>query len=93
MAWYKIGNLAALSLAIFFAACGGDSSSNSPENTTASESDLVVATFEDLPVCSSKREGATAYVKDEKIAYVCENTLIRARLQSTKPNHHQVVKR
>ena len=73
MAWYKIGNLAALSLAIFFAACGGDSSSNSPENTTASESDLVVATFEDLPVCSSKREGATAYVKDEKIAYVCEN--------------------
>lgn len=34
---------------------------------------MVVATFEDLPVCGSKRDGATAYVKDEKVAYVCEN--------------------
>lgn len=28
MAWYKIGNFAALSLALVFAACGGDSGSN-----------------------------------------------------------------
>ena len=34
MAWNKIGNLAALSLALIFAACGGDSSSNaSNENS------------------------------------------------------------
>ncbi|MCQ2108130.1 MAG: fibrobacter succinogenes major paralogous domain-containing protein [Fibrobacter sp.] len=26
-----------------------------------------------LPVCSGKREGATAYVKDEKTAYICED--------------------
>ena len=73
MTWNKIGNIATLSLAFFFAACGGDSSSNSPENTSVSDSDLVVATFDDLPTCNSKREGVTAYVKDEKIAYVCEN--------------------
>lgn len=73
MAWNKIGNIAALSLAFLLAACGDDSSSNSPENTSVSDSDLVVATFDNLPVCSSNREGLTAYVKDEKKAFICEN--------------------
>ena len=75
MAWNKIGDIAALSLAIFLAACGGDSSSNSPENISVADSDLVVATFDDLPVCSGKREGATAYVVDEKNAYNCINNI------------------
>ena len=58
----------------FFAACGGDSDSSTTPSNLESETDLVVATYDDLPVCSSKREGATAYVKDEKTAYVCENS-------------------
>ena len=53
-------------------ACGDDSSSIAPEQTSESiestDSDLVVKTFDDLPVCSNKREGSTAYVKDEKVA-------------------------
>ena len=57
-----------------FWACGdGESSSGASANGSVSESDLVVATFDDLPVCSGKREGATAYVKDEKTAYICED--------------------
>lgn len=53
-----------------FWGCGDDSSSTKAgsENT-----DIMAATFEDLPVCSGKREGATAYVKDEKKAYICED--------------------
>ena len=62
------------SIAILLAACGDDSGSSSGPSDSASESDLVVATYDDLPVCSSKREGTIAYVKDEKIAYVCENS-------------------
>ncbi|WP_295053857.1 hypothetical protein [uncultured Fibrobacter sp.] len=58
-----------------FIACGDDSSSSAPEQTSESisDTDLVVKTFDDLPVCSNKREGSTAYVKDEKVAYVCED--------------------
>jgi uncharacterized protein (TIGR02145 family) len=56
-------------------ACGDDSGSSAPEQTSESisDTDLVVKTFDDLPVCSNKREGSTAYVKDEKVAYVCED--------------------
>ncbi len=57
-----------------FWACGdGESNSGTSANGSVSESDLVVATFDDLPVCSGKRDGATAYVKDEKTAYICED--------------------
>ena len=58
-----------------FIACGDDSGSSAPEQTSESisDTDLVVKTFDDLPVCSNKREGSTAYVKDEKVAYVCED--------------------
>ena len=56
------------------AACGGDSDSSTTPSNLESESDLVVATFDDLPVCTSKREGSTAYVKDGKTAYVCEDS-------------------
>ena len=32
----------------------------------------MVDTIDDLPVCSGKREGVIAYVKDEKTTYICE---------------------
>lgn len=64
-----------------FTACGGDSGSGSNNDSDSgqvgelvepSDSDIVADSFDDLPVCSGKREGFTAYVKDEKAAYVCE---------------------
>ena len=60
-----------LIMAMLFAACGDDDSSFAPRDNTVSDSDIVAESFDDLPVCSSKREGATAYIKDEKNAYVC----------------------
>ena len=64
-----------------FVACGDDSGSGSNNDSDSgqtgeavepTESDIIAASFDDLPVCSGKREGVTAYVKDEKSAYVCE---------------------
>ena len=60
---------------LFLAACGDDSGSNS-ESSGAEQtfiSDLIVEVFDDLPVCTASREGVTAYVKEEKTAYVCSN--------------------
>ena len=65
--------LATAGVAAMLAACGGDSSSGTKDPELAEGSDIVAETFDDLPVCSDKREGATAYVKDEKTAYVCED--------------------
>ena len=48
-----------------------DSLDSSNRDTPIIESDLVVATFDDLSVCTVKREGVTTYIKDEKKAYVC----------------------
>ncbi len=56
------------SIALILAACGSDSTSG---GNAASESDRMVATYDDLPVCSDAREGVMAYVKDKKVAYVC----------------------
>ena len=65
----------AIGVIALFVACGGDSSSGAKDTDKAAEpaeaSDIVADTFDDLPVCTDKREGATAYVKDEKNAYVC----------------------
>ena len=52
------------------AACGDDSSTKGTEPT---DSDVIAATFDDLPACSEKRQGAVGYVKDKKITYVCED--------------------
>ena len=65
--------LATAGVAAMLAACGGDSSSGTKDPELAEGSDIVAETFDDLPVCSDKLEGATAYVKDEKTAYVCED--------------------
>lgn len=66
-------SITVLSFTLLLAACGGDCSSGAkdPELAEGNDTDLMVETFDDLLVCSSKREGTTAYVKDEKNAYVC----------------------
>lgn len=79
--WNRLLHLSSWSVAIgsmaILAACGGDSSSGADDEgkgtelLEGAETDLIVDVFDDLPVCSDKREGATAYVKDEKTAYVC----------------------
>ena len=67
--------LALWALLLALAACGGDSNGTDPAMDTelAEMVDTVVSTFDDLTVCTDKREGATAYVEDEKKAYVCES--------------------
>jgi len=66
--------LALWALLLALAACGGDSNGTDPAMDTelAEMVDTVVSTFDDLTVCTDKREGATAYVEDEKKAYVCD---------------------
>ena len=67
-------SLAAMALLV---ACSSGSGTNSDSleisSNSSSGADLFAETFDDLPVCTAKREGAIAYVKDEKAAYVCEN--------------------
>ena len=66
--------LALWALLFALAACGGDSKGTDPKDAELAEMvDTVVSTFEDLTVCTDKREGSTAYVEDEKKAYVCES--------------------
>jgi len=66
-------SLAAMAL---LAACSSGSGTNSEplgiSSNSSSGADLFAETFDDLPVCTVKREGAIAYVKDEKAAYACE---------------------
>ena len=65
--------LALWALLLALAACGGDSKGTDPKDAELAEMvDTVVSTFDDLPVCTDKREGTTAYVEDEKKAYVCD---------------------
>jgi uncharacterized protein (TIGR02145 family) len=67
-------SLAAMAL---LAACSSGSGTNSEpleiSSNSSSGADLFAETFNDLPVCTVKRKGAIAYVKDEKAAYACED--------------------
>ena len=67
--------LALWALSLALAACGGDSNGTDPARDAelAEMVDTVVSTYDDLTVCTDKREGTTAYVEDEKKAYVCES--------------------
>ena len=56
--------------AFLLAACSGDNNKAGDPDPSA-EADFVVDTFGDLSVCTDKREGATAYVKDEDHDYIC----------------------
>ena len=69
--------LALWALLLALAACGGDSKGTDPARDAelAEMVDTVVSTFEDLTVCTDKREGTTAYVEDEDSAYVCKKGL------------------
>ena len=67
--------LALWALLLAFSACGGDAKSTDPARDAEHVEmvDTVVSTFEDLTVCTDKREGETVYVEDEEKAYVCES--------------------
>ena len=73
MSRFCIG-LALWALLLALAVCGGDSKGTDPKDAEPGENvDTVVPTFDDLPSCTRDHEGATAYVEDEKKAYVCES--------------------
>ena len=69
--------LALWALLLAFAACGGDGKGTDPARDAelAEMVDTVVSTYDDLTVCTDKREGTTAYVEDEDSAYVCKKGL------------------
>lgn len=51
-----------------------DDNSNSTKGSEPVEvADIMAEAFDDLPVCTEKRDGVMAYVKIEKIAYTCIN--------------------
>ena len=71
MAWNRIGNLAALSLALIFAACGGDDAGNksvSPELPLRE-----VFSLYELETCSADLEGDTVFVIELNTDYLCTN--------------------
>ena len=50
-----------------------DSVSSSSESSPSETDDVIVVdTYENLVVCSAKREGVIAFVKDEKATYLCD---------------------
>ena len=75
MAWNRIGYIAALSLALIFAACGGDSENSSSPSQYSFDSDMVVESLDALPICTTALEGATAYVKNIRVVYICRNDI------------------
>ena len=58
-------------LALFLAACGDDGSSSSA-NSGGTDFAFDVETLDDLPNCTAEHERDTAFVKDGKKIYVCE---------------------
>ena len=74
MAYTKF--LFCMGVVVMLAACGDDgSSTNAVEmdaSFDASKFDVVVATKDELPKCTDKRDGEKAYVKDKKVTYVCD---------------------
>ena len=69
-------------IVLLLAACGGDSGNASKadgddsgisEHEQASIFDYVAEALDDLPICSSKREGMTAYIAEKPTTYLCQN--------------------
>lgn len=60
-------NLAALSLAVLFVACGDDSGNNSNN----SEKMEVISSIYNLGDCTESLDGDTVFVKDQKADYIC----------------------
>ena len=74
MAYTKF--LFCMGVVVMLAACGDDGSSTNAVEMDASfdtsKFDVVVATKDELPKCTDKRDGEKAYVKDKKVTYVCD---------------------
>lgn len=71
MAWNRIGDFAALSIAFLFAACGGDDAS---DKSVSPESPLrEVSSLNELGICSADFEGDTVFVIELNADYLCTN--------------------
>lgn len=75
MAWNKISNLAALSLAFIFAACGDDSGNNvSSQKDSEDLSKREVSSFYELGVCDETNALTSTFVSNENAFYFCDGT-------------------
>ena len=61
----------ALLAAFFLAACGSDSGTDPVKKSL--ESNVQYETFDDLPNCTSNREGEIAEILDDEESYVCKS--------------------
>lgn len=75
MSLKKVSLLSMCAFSLLAVACSDDGSSDVFYAQGDSTSDLIVSVYDDLPVCSSTREGVTAYVKDDKTAYICQDNV------------------
>lgn len=75
MSLKKVSLLSMCAFSLLAVACGDDGSTDVFYAQGNSTSDLIVSVYDDLPVCSSTREGVTAYVKDDKTAYICQDNV------------------
>lgn len=75
MSLKKVSLLSMCAFSLLAVACSDDGSSDVFYAQGNSTSDLIVSVYDDLPVCSSTREGVTAYVKDDKTAYICQDNV------------------
>ena len=57
---------------VFLVACGDDNASNG-KNDTNSSSDESYASIDDLPNCTAKREGVSAFVEEDDATYICND--------------------
>ena len=71
MAWNKKGNFAVLSLAIIFAACGGDDAGN--KSVSPNMPLREVSSLYELGTCSADLEGDTVFVIELNTDYLCTN--------------------
>ncbi len=75
MAWNKISNLAALSLAFIFAACGDDSGNNvSSQKDSEDLSKREVSSIYELGVCDETNALTSVFVATENMFYFCDGT-------------------
>ena len=56
----------------FLVACGDDNASNG-KNDTNSSGDESYASIDDLPNCTAKREGVSAFVEEDDATYICND--------------------
>lgn len=62
-----------LGMALSLTACEDNGSSASDDENAKNEADYIEEYLEDLPNCTSKREGKIAYVEDEDATYICKD--------------------